>query len=308
MVAGIDVCICTYNRVMMLQQCLERLVPQLHDLPVLITVVDNNSTDSTKEYVQSIAASVAQIRYLFEGSQGLSFARNLAWRESQYKWIFYLDDDCIPEAGLIAAAFKSIADHPVADAIGGPIEPAFSESPPDWLPEGFGEFKMPYEKFTIIEKGYIRGGCFLIKRAVLEKLNGFDTTLGVAGQQLRYGEEIELQERMRHEGYRIAYDPDLRVRHHVRLEKISPRWIIRSEYARRRDRMKFAPLSKTEATVNLLRTLGGRIIWTPAHLVKVLLQPDYSFEEAYLDIVRPLAYRFGEFIGVWGSVKGSHQQ
>lgn len=298
-VPGIDVCICTYNRVALLQQCIEPLVPQMSNYPVTITIVDNNSTDDTRAYVKSIAENIPGIRYLCEETQGLSYARNRAWLESNREWILYLDDDCIPDSDTLSTAFLSILNHPEADAIGGPIDPAFSETPPSWLPEGFGEFKLPFEKFSIIQKGYIRGVCFLIKRSVLEELRGFDIRLGVKGSLLRYGEEFELQIRMRKEGLKIAYDPALRVRHQVRLEKINPHWIIRSEYARRRDRMKFAPIKKKDATLNLIRTACGRILWSPLHLGKAIFKKNYSWKSACLDIARPLAYRWGEFIGVW---------
>jgi GT2 family glycosyltransferase len=157
---------------------------------------------------------------------------------------------------------------------------------------------LPYQELTQIVKGFLRGGCFLIRKRVLEKLGGFDTELGVTGNTLRYGEEIELQIRMREAGMRIAYAPILRIGHHVRSDKLNLWWVLRSEYARRRDKMVFDPISLAKASLRLLKTAFGRLLWTPVHLFNALTLTSYSFRKALYNIFQPLAYSAGEWMGV----------
>ena len=294
---GVEVCICTHNRKDYLQKCVEALMPQLIPGVSLLTVVDNHSSDGTRDYMQSLVSKNKLIRYVYEPQPGLSHARNSGWKEATFDWIFYLDDDCLPPAGIINIAIQLIDDHNSFDAIGGPITPLFTDTIPDWLPAGFGHFNMPYQEVTAIETGFIRGGCLMIKREVLEKLNGFNPHLGVRGNELNYGEEIELQKRMRSRGFRIGYAPSLRTDHFVRTDKLSLSWVLRSEYARRRDKMSFDPVSLPLASLHLLKTMAGRLLWTPVHLFNSIFKKSYSFKKAVYEITQPLAYSTGEWIG-----------
>jgi len=76
---------------------------------------------------------------------------------------------------------------------------------------------------------YIRGGNIAIKKSALERLGGFRTDLGMRGDVLGYGEETQLQERLRRRepGALILYRPDAAVRHVVRPEKMTLRWQAR---------------------------------------------------------------------------------
>ena len=294
---GVEVCICTHNRKDYLQKCLEALIPQMESGVSLLTVVDNNSSDGTKEYVQSIASENKLIRYVCESQQGLSHARNRGWKEASYEWVFYLDDDCLPPAGIVDAALQLIDKYKSFDAIGGPITPIFTDTVPDWLPAGFGHFNMPYLEVRTIDTGFIRGGCLVVKRAVLKKLGGFNPELGVRGKELHYGEEIELQVRMRKAGFSIAYAPSLRTDHFVRTDKLSLSWVLRSEYARRRDKMSFDPVPLPIASLHLLKTMAGRLLWTPIHLISSLFNKSYSFKKAVYQMTQPLVYSAGEWVG-----------
>jgi GT2 family glycosyltransferase len=303
MVKGIDFCICTHNRKEYLALCVEALLPQLAEGMTVMTIVDNRSTDGTKDYVLSLQKEIESIRYVYEEEEGLSHARNAGWNTSSSEWIFYLDDDCLPPAGLVASALALIEKDLTFDAFGGPIEPLFLGAIPEWLPEDFGRFRMTFPEMTRLDKGFIRGGCFLIRRSVLEKLNGFNPLLGVKGRALRYGEEFDLQVRMRKAGFSIAYAPALRMGHFVRTEKLSVQWMIHSTYARHRDRMAFNPIAFSKASFDLVRTSLGRIIWTPLHLIQSITVKNYSLRRACLDILQPLALRTGEWVGTLRHLK-----
>jgi glucosyl-dolichyl phosphate glucuronosyltransferase len=300
---GIEFCICTYNRIGYLKQCIGALLPQLIPGKTRLTIVDNHSTDGTGEYVQELEKGNPLVHYVFESEPGSSHARNTGWKVASYEWVFYLDDDCLPPEHFVSTALKTKEEFPMFDALGGPIDPLFTVTPPEWLPEGFGTFSLPFTTFTQIEKGFLRGGCFLIKRDVFTRIGGFNTSLGMQGMRIRYGEEIELQFRMRQAGMKIGYVPALHIGHHVRIEKLNLGWVLTSEYARRRDKMIFDPVSLPAATFNLCRTILGRLIWTPVHLFKILTGRSYSFKRALFDIFKPLAFRTGEWIGVVNHLK-----
>jgi len=131
-------------------------------------------------------------------------------------------------------------------------------------------------------------------------LGGFNTELGVKGNALRYGEEIELQMRMREAGYSIGYTPSLQIAHWIRTDKLDLGWVLRSEFARRRDKVLFDPVSLPKATVHLCRTVLGRFLWTPVHLYHGLTSKSYSGKKALYDILKPMAFSTGEW---WGTVQ-----
>lgn len=296
--SGIDICICTYNRVDFLMMNINELLPQLVPGHSVITVVDNNSEDGTNEYMHSLIKTHPSIRYLIEKQQGLSRARNKGWEESEYEWIFYIDDDCKPESTLVREALVLTETHPEFDALGGPIESIFIDSPPAWLPDGFGNFSIPAEKVIPLPQGYLRGGCFLVKRSVLSRLNGFNPSLGMTGNTMQYSEELEFQFRMRKSGYQIGYAPTLRMPHFVRTEKVNLTWLLKSEYVKRRDKMFFDPISFPKATLHLFRTMAGRVVWVPIYFYRMMIKKKYKWQNFVLDTFIPLAYRTGEWIGV----------
>ena len=296
---GIDFCICTFNRVEFLKMNVDSLLSQWVSGSSVITVVDNNSTDGTKEYIQMLVNEHKTIRYIAEYQQGLSFARNRGWKESEYEWIYYLDDDCVVPQDFPREAISLIEKHHDLDALGGPVDPLFVVPPPEWLPTGFGSFSIPSEEVITLEKGYLRGNNFLIRKSVLSSLGGFNTSLGMSGKTLKYAEELELQYRMRISGYQIGYAPSLRINHYVRTEKISLGWLLRSEYAKRRDKMVFDPVSLFQATLHLTRTMISRLFWVPLHFATALLNSKYTWRNAMLDAFLPLAHRTGEWIGAF---------
>jgi glycosyltransferase involved in cell wall biosynthesis len=162
---------------------MEALVPQLVTDQAALYIIDNGSTDPTKDLVYHFINKNFPVVYNYESRLGLSHARNKGWSESHYEWIFYIDDDCLPPLEFVSNAITLINQHIHFDAFGGPVDPVFISAPPSWLSPEFGSFAMPFDEVTKLEKGYIRGGCFLVKRQVLEKLGGFDTSLGMTGQQ-----------------------------------------------------------------------------------------------------------------------------
>jgi len=80
---SISAIICTYNGGRYLKRAIESLASQsLSRKDYEIIVVDNCSTDSTKEIVGSLLNNVENLRYCYEPEIGLSHARNRGIQES----------------------------------------------------------------------------------------------------------------------------------------------------------------------------------------------------------------------------------
>ena len=74
-------------------------------------MVDNNSTDQTRQVVQNLQRRYPElIRYVFEPKQGISNARNSGIAVAKGQILAFLDDDCEPEPGWaeqLATAYRT---------------------------------------------------------------------------------------------------------------------------------------------------------------------------------------------------------
>lgn len=80
----------TYNRAYILGTALESVLAQTEPNWELV-IVDDGSTDNTKDLVQSYQDN--RIRYIYQENSGPSSARNNGLEEAKGEWIAYLDSD-----------------------------------------------------------------------------------------------------------------------------------------------------------------------------------------------------------------------
>ena len=88
MKTNISVIIPTYNRYNFLQRALKSVYAQSL-LPLEVIVIDDGSTDQTKE----IQKEFPNIIYMYQINKGVSSARNKGIEKAQGEWIAFLDDD-----------------------------------------------------------------------------------------------------------------------------------------------------------------------------------------------------------------------
>ena len=92
----ITIILCTYNRCGSLAKALQSAsalrLPDSDEWEVL--VVDNNSSDKTREVVEEFRGRYpGRFRYLFEPQQGKSYALNAGVREARGDVLAFTDDD-----------------------------------------------------------------------------------------------------------------------------------------------------------------------------------------------------------------------
>src|SRR5579862_1106876 len=97
----ITVILCTYNRHQSLAAALESIADQ--HLPAgadwEVVVVDNNSSDHTREVVDQYCRKYPnRFRYVFEPQPGKSYALNTGIREAKGDVLAFMDDDVTVEA------------------------------------------------------------------------------------------------------------------------------------------------------------------------------------------------------------------
>ena len=92
---SISVVIPTFNRAEILREALISLAKQTR-LPEEVVIVDNNSSDNTKEVAESFSPQL-NIKYVMERTQGTSTARNTGIKSASGDIIAFIDDDCLAD-------------------------------------------------------------------------------------------------------------------------------------------------------------------------------------------------------------------
>ena len=227
-----SICICTYNRADSLKKCIESVVKSSNESEDEILVIDNNSTDCTKELVLNLARKFPQIRYQLETKVGLSIARNSGLSIANGKFIIYLDDDCEVSLEWRNAFYHTTIQHPDFVGFGGPLEATFSTNKPRWAVgrslQFFGHWKKgDYD----IEIDWVPGGNSAWKTFDLKSVGGFSANMGRCGNSvLKNSEESDAVNKLLKRGRKFFYSSNALAYHHVLPERNSISWMIRRFY------------------------------------------------------------------------------
>ncbi|BCX82135.1 glucosyl-dolichyl phosphate glucuronosyltransferase [Methylomarinovum caldicuralii] len=235
----LSVIICTYNRCHNLAECFRHLEAQQLDggLDWEVLLVDNNSTDATRDFVQDFARNTPlNLHYTFCGEQGLSHARNHGIAEARGRRLVFIDDDIQVTPGWLQAIHDTFEEHD-CDAVGGRIHLEISlEQLPKWIrPDmygflGYQDFgDRPYRLDGFREFPF--GGNMAIHRRVFDKIGLFDTGMGRKGAgtrkaELFKGEETDFFHRLAENGGVIWYQPSALVHHKVLPHQLRRRFFL----------------------------------------------------------------------------------
>lgn len=228
-----SVIVCTYQRADSLRDTLGALrrlqIPGGRSLEVI--VVDNNSADRTREVVREWQGGWPELRYEFEGAQGLSHARNHGIAAARGDIILFTDDDVLPESDWLVRTVEGLERYD-ADACGGYIAPIWEAPPPSWLTERFYGFLAvrtdSVEDYPIDSPSRAPFGANMaFRRSVFDKVGLFDTERGRKGKVLASGEDGEMFERILGAGLKAVFLGKSKVRHKVEAFRMTKRYLRR---------------------------------------------------------------------------------
>jgi glucosyl-dolichyl phosphate glucuronosyltransferase len=215
---NISVVLGTYNRAGSLRLTLETFLQLMfQDLTWELLVIDNNSTDSTREVVENFAATAAfPVRYIFEKRQGRSAALNAGIVEAKGEIIAFTDDDVLLHPDWISNLKQTFERFNCA-AVAGRVVPVWNHPKPDWL-EMDGQFAVVHfelgDKFREIRKPPL-GANSAFRKDVFQKYGLFRLDLGVTGGHTITCDDTEFGERLIRGGEKIVYCPSAIIYHPV---------------------------------------------------------------------------------------------
>ncbi|HJR58572.1 MAG TPA: glycosyltransferase [Vicinamibacterales bacterium] len=265
----LSVVMCTYNRGGLLADAVRSVLAQ-HDAttpPFEMIVVDNNSTDGTRDIVERFAALDGRVRYLFEPQQGLSFARNAALLEARAPLIAFTDDDVRAEPDWVMAIVRAFHERPEADIVGGRVLPVWPFEPPAWLTR---DHWAPLalvdhgEAPLVVSAGHpicLVGANLAVPRRVFDVAGVFATDLQRVKDGIGSLEDHEFLLRLLRLGRTGVYDPRITVHAEIQANRLEHRYHRRWHAGHGH----FHALLRSE---QMEQTTAGTIFGVPAHLYR----------------------------------------
>ena len=175
----IDAVIVTANSRDMVRRCVAALPGDVRAI-----VVDNGSADDTAAACKAAGATVVRL----DAPTGLAHAFNRGSAAGDAEQVLFLNDDVLATDGAVALLAEALAARPDAVAAGGRlVEPDTLETQVRYLPARFPSATglaltatglrrppEPVEPSTTTEVDQPAGACLLVRRAVLERIGGWD--------------------------------------------------------------------------------------------------------------------------------------
>ena len=289
----ISIIVCTVNRADFLSGCLLSILYQsTNENKPEIIVVDNCSTYNTNAVV--LEPRFEMLEYFFEVKVGLSHARNRGAKEAKGEWLCYIDDDARLHPGYIERALWVIENYNF-DCFGGMYYAWYPFGKPKWIDNDFGTKISLRDTVGPIDVPELSGGNFLIKKEVFEKAGGFPVDYGMAGERIGYGEEDFLQRRLLEIGYKLGFDPELKIDHAVLKHKLKLGWHLKSKFAQGRDGEFLQKKSFPFALLLFFRSMIGVLLKRfPYCTIRLIFNQQYYLQNYIFDLLSPIAVRLGQ--------------
>lgn len=181
--------ICAYNEEKALPAAIHSLFAQTR-LPDEVIVVNNASTDGTR----AVAGRIPGVAVVDEPVKGLVTARARGMRAATGDILVYIDADCRAPIMLLERMERRFLNAPEVVAVTGPYR--FYDW--DWIGVAgarlYNYTLAPFAQFAahyVLRIGAVLyGGNFAVRRAALDAIGGFDTSIEFHGEDTNLGRRL----------------------------------------------------------------------------------------------------------------------
>ena len=224
----VSIIIATYNNVRFTHQCLDSILKHTR-LPYEIIIVDNNSTDETKNFLSKIGEITT---ILNETNLGFGNACNIGAKVAKAPYLLFLNNDTIVTPNWLPPLAQIMDNIKNCGSVGGKIiafNGLLQEAGGIISKNGHckvrGRGKDPnHQEFSYFrEVDHCTAACLLVRKKVFLKVNGFDSKYSPA-----YYEDVDLSMAIKEVGYKIYYQPKSVVYHnqHTSISKRSITYLM----------------------------------------------------------------------------------
>jgi glycosyltransferase involved in cell wall biosynthesis len=218
-----------YNEEAYIGPCLESILEQTQGLEHLtdIIVVNNASSDRTRE----VALSYPRVRVVDEHRKGLPFARQAGFLASSGSLIANVDADSRLTPGWVEKVIRTFREHegqkPALVSFSGPL--VYYDLTPRQsrlvnVFYGIAWITYATNKYILRVGSMVQGGNFVLSRAGLEAIGGYDVSITF------YGEDTDIARRLHAVG-KVLFTFDLKMLSSARRLKHEGMLTIAFRYA-----------------------------------------------------------------------------
>ena len=208
-----------WNQLELTKKCVAALRSNTPEALYELIVVDNASTDGTREYLMGLERECQNVRVVVNRENlGFVGGNNAAASLAATDNLVLLNNDTEPQPGWLEALLGTLAADPGAGAVGaklvypsGRLQEAGGIIFSDASGWNYGRGQDPQDpRFNFVrEADYCSGACLLVRRQLFLADGGFDTRYAPA-----YYEDTDLCFRLRQAGWRVVYQPASVIIHH----------------------------------------------------------------------------------------------
>ncbi len=237
---GLSIVVPTRNRVNDLRHCVQSIIEQeclLDEYEVI--VVDNNSSDGTKETIEEMAGISGRVKYIFAEKAGLHVGRNLGIRESKFDWVAFLDDDVILPWNWVGNVLNLISQNQSELLFGSKVLPLFTGKVPVWLEHIWNVHNLvwelsiinPGDKLGYIEPLNVFGCSFIANKVFLIEIGGFHPD-GMPWElrMFRGDGESFVSRKVEEIGKKALFSPEIITYHKVPVERMTLKYFKKKHY------------------------------------------------------------------------------
>jgi len=185
---------------------------------------------------------ITNLRVVFNDHPGLSQSRNLGAQLARGEIVAFVDDDAVAQDTWVAEMVKVFVQYPAAIGVAGAALPLWEDASMSWFPEEFFWIvSCPVPAWTGVSRLQpVRNawGINMAFRKEVFEVVRFSETFGVSnrgkadGMKLGLsGDDTEFCMHLRHvTGRPILFNPDCKVLHRVRRQRLSSRFTRRQAF------------------------------------------------------------------------------
>jgi GT2 family glycosyltransferase len=221
-VPATDVVVVSYNSRGELRGCVEPLAA----LPdVNVVVVDNASADGSLDSVADLPVTAIALAH----NGGFSHGCNAGWRSTSAPYVLFLNPDARIDAESLGKLAEVLETQPAVGAVAPRI--LHADGTLEYSQRRFPRLRSTYARALFLHRlfpaaswtyelvrdpaayavsgapDWVSGACVLVRRTVLEELDGFDEGF------FMYCEDIDLCHRLRSSGHGLVFEPEAVVSH-----------------------------------------------------------------------------------------------
>jgi glycosyltransferase involved in cell wall biosynthesis len=226
----------TFNRCVQLCATLQSLVRLKTQRELFeIIVVDNGSTDSTREIVNSfqLGNEDVDIKYFYDDAPGLLTGRHRGASEAKGDILTFIDDDVHLSTAWLDTIIDVMKNREDITLLTGPNLPLFETYPPKWLDYFWSDIYKGKccsclslldlgDEIQEIHPNFVWGLNFTIRKSAFLELRGFHPDSMPAKYQLFQGDgETGLTMKAHIKGFIALYHPDVLLYHEVTSSRLT---------------------------------------------------------------------------------------